>query len=75
MDRTFNCLNSIKFKWKMNLFYLSFQMDNEPNAPVANPIEQTATDYLQKHRIPDLFHNLSACLVYNKPGSLEKISS
>jgi hypothetical protein len=43
-------------------------MDNEPSAPLGNPIEQTATDYLQTHHIPDLFHNLSASLVYNKPG-------
>ncbi len=44
-------------------------MDNNPSAPVANPVEQTGTDYLQAHRIPDLFHNLSASLVYNRPGS------
>jgi hypothetical protein len=43
-------------------------MNFEPSAPVANPIEQSGTDYLQRHHIPDLFHNLSASLVYNKPG-------
>jgi hypothetical protein len=43
-------------------------MADKPSAPVANPIEQTANDYLQTHHIPDLFHNLSASLVYNKPG-------
>ncbi|CAF2973461.1 unnamed protein product [Rotaria sp. Silwood2] len=42
-------------------------MDNHPNAPIANPIEETATDYLKIHHIPELFHNLSASLVYNKP--------
>ncbi|CAF0754338.1 unnamed protein product [Adineta ricciae] len=42
-------------------------MANKPSAPVMNPIEQSGTDYLQMHRIYDLFHNLSASLVYNKP--------
>ncbi|CAF0802386.1 unnamed protein product [Rotaria sordida] len=42
-------------------------MDNYPSAPNANPIEETATDYLQMHRIPELFHNLSASIVYNRP--------
>ncbi|UJR31716.1 hypothetical protein I4U23_019196 [Adineta vaga] len=42
-------------------------MANKPSAPVMNPIEQSGADYLQTHRIPDLFHNLSAALVYNKP--------
>jgi hypothetical protein len=49
-------------------------MEYKPSAPIANPIEQTGTDYLQTHRIADLFYNLSASLVYNKPG-LENISS
>ena len=44
-------------------------MANKPSAPVMNPIEQSGTDYLQMHRIYDLFHNLSASLVYNKPGN------
>ena len=43
-------------------------MSFEPSAPVANPIEQSGSDYLQTHRIGDLFHNLSASLVYNRPG-------
>lgn len=43
-------------------------MDFHPSAPMANPIEETASDYLRMHRIPELFHNLSASLVYNKPG-------
>ncbi|CAF0725965.1 unnamed protein product [Adineta steineri] len=42
-------------------------MAHKASAPVANPIEQTGADYLQTHRIPELFHNLSASLVYNKP--------
>ena len=40
----------------------------EPSAPTGNSIEQSGSDYLQMHRIGDLFHNLSASLVYNKPG-------
>ena len=47
-------------------------MANKPSAPVMNPIEQSGTDYLQMHRIYDLFHNLSASLVYNKPGNEKK---
>lgn len=43
-------------------------MDTDSNIPVTNPIEETANDYLQMHRIPELFHNLSASLVYNRPG-------
>ncbi|CAF1421367.1 unnamed protein product [Rotaria magnacalcarata] len=42
-------------------------MDNHPSAPIANPIEETANDYLQIHRIHELFHNLSASMVYNRP--------
>lgn len=58
----------ISFQQKINVIHFLFQMDIKPSAPVANPIEQTAADYLQTHRIHDLFHNLSATLVYNKPG-------
>ncbi|CAF1306521.1 unnamed protein product, partial [Didymodactylos carnosus] len=32
-----------------------------------NQLEQTAADYLRTHRIHDLFNNISASLVYNKP--------
>ncbi|CAF3595829.1 unnamed protein product [Rotaria socialis] len=42
-------------------------MNNHPSAPIANPIEETANDYLQMHRIHELFHNLSASMVYNRP--------
>lgn len=44
-------------------------MDAHPSAPAVNPIEETATDYLKIHRIPELFHNLSASMVYNRPGN------
>ena len=43
-------------------------MDNGATASVVNSVEQTATDYLEMHRISELFHNLSASLVYNRPG-------
>ena len=46
-------------------------MEPKPSAPMANPIEESGTDYLQTHHIPDLFHNLSASLVYNRPGMEE----
>mgnify|MGYP002378487456 CR=1 FL=1 len=43
-------------------------MEYNTNTPFNNPIEQNGTDYLKQHRIADLFQNLSAALVYNKPG-------
>ena len=43
-------------------------MDQNATTSVENPVEESATDYLRTHRIPDLFQNLSASLVYNRPG-------
>ena len=43
-------------------------MDQTTSPSVENPIEESATEYLRTHRIPDLFQNLSASLVYNRPG-------
>ena len=45
-----------------------------PSAPVANPIEENGTDYLQTHRINELFQNLSASLVYHKPGPFNSMT-
>ena len=50
-------------------------MEPRASAPVANPIEENGTDYLRTHRIADLFQNLSASLVYHRPGKSTKDAS
>ena len=44
------------------------QMMDEAKSKAPNP-EEIAKYYLKKHRITDLFDNITAALVYERPGN------
>jgi hypothetical protein len=41
------------------------------SATAPNPKSQMAEAYVQKHRIPELFENMTAALIHSQPGELE----
>ena len=43
---------------------MSVAIDND------NPKSQMAEAYVQKHRIPELFENMTAALIHAQPGEL-----
>ena len=41
------------------------------SAPAPNPKSQMAEAYVQKHRIPELFENMTAALIHSQPGKIK----
>lgn len=50
------------------LYNVQSQIRYTMSAAVANPKSQMAEAYVQKHRIPELFENMTAALIHTQPG-------